>query len=452
MKPAYAVWIASGLYAAVMSALGVVRYVTYHSGADLGIFVQAIATVFRGFADTPEGGSHFTVHFSPILYLCAPFLLAAHSPIALIALQACAGALTAPAIYLLARKRMEDRLAALVAVVALLYPALVGQTFTDFHENGFAPASIAWLAWAVDARRWRLAALFAALTLGIKEDEAAILAVLGVFFAIVSARMGDRQAARFGAGVGAVAAAVFIAYFAVVRPLAGATGHWYVIESLAGHHADEQHGLNLIVGRATFMLEVLLPLAFLPLLSRGFLLAIPGLLEVLSSRWSITYTMGQHYAGVWIAWVLVAFALAVAKIAAGKPARAHLLVRACIALCVLNLAVASPTHWGHFLRTRNAHDAALDRIIAQVPPDSPVGTFDEAYAHLGFNRHAQIGLGAQPEYALFDERYDSAAWRALYRPQLEAFVRAGTYAPIASDDGVTLYRRVKGAIWRPALM
>src|SRR5580704_10167733 len=153
------------VYAVALTLAGINRYAGYHSGADLGEFVQPIATLFSGFGDTPEGGSHFLHHFSPILYLCSPLLLLTHSPIALIAIQAVAGALVAPAIYLLARKHATERIALTAAFVALLYPPLVGVTFTDFHENGFAPAAIAWLIWAVDRRRWFVAAVFVAVAL-----------------------------------------------------------------------------------------------------------------------------------------------------------------------------------------------------------------------------------------------------------------------------------------------
>src|ERR1700761_6230624 len=98
-------WAACAIYAIGMTLAGANRYFSYHSGADLGEFVQTIATPFSGFGDTPEGGSHFLHHFSPLLYLCSPLLLLTHSPIALIAIQAVAGALVAPPIYLLVRKR-----------------------------------------------------------------------------------------------------------------------------------------------------------------------------------------------------------------------------------------------------------------------------------------------------------------------------------------------------------
>ena len=104
------------VYAGALTLLGINRYAAYHSGADLGEFVQTIATPFSGFGDTPEGGSHFLHHFSPLLYLFSPVLLLAHSPVALIALQAIGGALVAPPIYLLVRKRAGEGLALLAGV------------------------------------------------------------------------------------------------------------------------------------------------------------------------------------------------------------------------------------------------------------------------------------------------------------------------------------------------
>ena len=71
-SPPRLVAVATVAYAAVFFALGVDRYVTYHSGADLGLFTQTIASAFHGFDNTVEGTSHFAYHFSPILYLLAP--------------------------------------------------------------------------------------------------------------------------------------------------------------------------------------------------------------------------------------------------------------------------------------------------------------------------------------------------------------------------------------------
>jgi uncharacterized membrane protein len=435
------VWIATALFALVISALAVDRYATYHYGADLGLYTQTILTAFHGFYNQVEHGDHFMVHFSPIYYLCAPILAVFRSPLTLQVLQAIGCALIAPPLYLFARKRLDDRLAATIAVVALVYPPLVGMSLSEFHENAFAPAAIAWLLWAADERRWSLAALFAVLALSIKEDEALILAVLGAGYTVVSLRRHDRPAALFAGGVALAAVAVLALYFGFIQPASG--GRWFVADFYLAHDADLPHGIETITGRVTFLLEVFVPLLFVPLGSRAIWLAVPGLLEVLSSRWPVTYTMGTHYAGVWIAYVLAAFAAALSDIARRDPTRAWLLVRASITLCLLNLIVASPTHWAHYYRLPNSHDAALDRIIAQLPADGVAGSFDEAYTHMSLNPNARIGMYVTPEYFVYDAQYDGTTWRTNIVPRLAAVVCGGYFVRRASEDGVTLFKRIK---------
>jgi uncharacterized membrane protein len=79
MTPLRSVWLATVAYALVYFALGWDRYATYHSGSDLGLFTQSIASAFAGFSNTTEGGNHFTFHFSPLLFVCAPLLLLTRS-------------------------------------------------------------------------------------------------------------------------------------------------------------------------------------------------------------------------------------------------------------------------------------------------------------------------------------------------------------------------------------
>jgi uncharacterized membrane protein len=429
------------VYAVALTLLGADRYASYHSGADLGEFVQTIATPFSGFGDTPEGGSHFLHHFSPLLYLCSPVLLLTHSPIALIAIQAVAGALVAPPIFLLVRKRAGARLALLAAGVTLLYPPLVGVTFTDFHENGFAPATIAWLAWAVDSRRWGWAALFVAIGLAIKEDEALMFVVLGAGFAIWAKRRGDSALARFAAGTAAAGALTLALYFAVVRPLAGGHDAWFALTYITDP-AAHQSGAAAVLGRLSFLLEALVPLCFVPLFGWGVLLVLPGLIEVLSSQWSITYTMGQHYAGVWVGEMLVAYALTLASFANRRGLRVAIrLAVASLVICVLNLSLASPTHWRHYLAPVDAHDRVIDAFIAALPQDAAVGTHDEIYSHLGFDPNARLEWASHPEYILVDDAYPSQAWQEIGRRQLADLVARHVYTLEQAQDGVELYRK-----------
>ena len=93
---------------------------------------------------------------------------------------------------------------------------------------------------------------------------------------------------------------------------------------------------------------------------------------------STTYTMGTHYAGAWIGYV-VAFAFAVRKM---PSARARVALIACGALCVLEFFVADPLHPGLNLRKTEARDVALDRFLQTLPPNAEVATQEEAYTHL----------------------------------------------------------------------
>jgi uncharacterized membrane protein len=440
------VWVVAAGYALVLFALGIDRFVTYHAGADLGLFTQSIASVFRGFSNTVEGGSHFTFHFSPILYLCAPFLLLAHSALALTALQAIGGALAIPPAYLLARKRLPEATAFLVACVTALYPPLVGVTFTDFHENGFAAAATLWLFWALDVKNFRLATAFLVLALSIKEDQAAMLGCAGLLALGYFVRTKDRERAIFAAATCAASALTLLAFFEYVRPLAGAKDLWAPSHFYRWAQDAVAPGLAPwnSIGRPAYVLEAMLPLAFVCLLSPACILALPGFVEVLASHESLTYTMGTHYAAVWIPYLLFAFIEGLARLREQSERFANNAVYAALALCVIVLAVASPTHWGHYLGLRTEHDAVLDRAAARVSASADVGTFDEMYAHIGFNPNARLGLGAEPRYALLDSRLENPLFAQRWRPILRRDLALGAYRLLWTYDGVELYERRGG--------
>ena len=442
------VWLATLAFAVIYTILGAIRYATYHAGSDLGLFTQSIATAFSTFANTPEGGNHFTFHFSPILIACAPFLLATHSPLALVALQAIAGGLVAPPLFFIARKRIGDGRALAVAIVALLYPPLAGVTFADFHENGFAPAATLWLLWAIDAGRLRWAAAFALIALAIKEDQAVLLAAAGVFGALAYWRDGDLRRARFCAAGTVASIATFVVFFTIVRHAAGATAPWAPTHFYAWGPTDARGQAPWYsIGRPAYALEALVPLAFLPLATPAFALALPGFIEVLASHESITYTMGQHYAGVWIGYVLFAFALGIARAHARSPDLGSRLLRMSLVISVLVLAFASPTHWGHNLRLRNAHDAARDRALARLDPASEVGASDVLFAHLGFDPHAMLGLDRAPRFALVDTRDRSSYVDERWAPIVTRGVATGALRLLWAEDGVGLYQRRTAATW-----
>lgn len=373
-------WLGTGLYALAFFVLGSIRYNAHRSFVDLGIFSQTAASAFGCFCNSVEG-SHWAFHFSPVLYVAGALVALWHSPLALVALQALGGALAAAPIYGIVRRRADRRTARLAALVVLLYPPLAGVTFTDFHENGLASAAVAWMLWAFDGGSLGWTAALAVVTLAIKEDQAIFLAVAGALG--TWHYRSDPARARLAAGIGAAAIAVALIFFVGIAPHANASAHWSPARFYDWTAADWRALFPAgVAARLGFLVLALLPLLFLPLCVREFALAVAPLAEVLASRMSTTYTMGSHYAGAWIGYVLFAFAVAVGRRSQRDARRTRVLLVWCAGLCVLEFAAANPLHPGYFLRAPAARDVALDRFLSTLPAQAEVATQEEAFTHL----------------------------------------------------------------------
>ncbi len=432
-------WIATAVYALVYVALDYDRYATYHSGADLGLFAQTISSAGHGFSNTIEGGSHFWFHFSPLLYLFAPLLWLVRSPFALLAVQAVACALIAPPLFMIARRRIPERLAFGVALAGLLYPPLAGIAFSDFHENGLVPAATLWLFWAADARRWRAAAVFVAVCLCIKEDQALIVGFAAALAAIYFARRGDRDGVAFSLGtVGRERAGLrgLLHRRAASRRRAARVGAAALLQRGDGG----QHPARQSAGRASDLSAGSRRAAVLGVfLHAGHCVRAAGFRGgVPVPRIGHVYD-GQHYAAVWIGYVLAAYAIGMGAAYRRSPRTATVLVRTSLVLCVLVLLFASPTHWGHYLGARTAHHRELDRTLSALPPDLAVGTHDELYAHLGLDPNATVSLHRIPPWALFDWTMNTSYWVEHSRDRLTD--PHGRYVQVQATDGITLYRR-----------
>jgi uncharacterized membrane protein len=444
------VWLGVLLYAGLFTLLGAIKYAGHHNLVDFGIFAQTAASAFGCFCNSIEG-SHWAFHFSPILYLVGGVLWIVHSPLTLIAIQSAACALVAPPIAGLVERRSSRHVARLVALVVFLYPPLGGLAFGDFHENVFAPAAIAWMLWAFDGGRLQLTLLFALAALSVKEDQGLFLVFAG---ALGAWRFRGTTMGRTALAVACIAIVALVWFYNDIQPAAAASAHWSPVRFYAWTSADV-HALvwSGILSRVGFVLLAFVPLLFLPFRSRMVVLALPPLAEVLLSRMPTTFTLGTHYAGAWIGYVLVPFAFAVRRIQVSRASSALLM---CAALCALEFLVADPLHPGINLRPPAARDAALDRFLATLPPDMDVATQEEAYAHLALrdpNATLLPELSTTPLdacYALVDDAYPASPRLQEYEGALDALVARGVYTVARRDGTITLYRTTSAMPGRPA--
>ena len=361
------------------------------------------------------------------------------SALALIALQAVAGALAIPPAYALVRACADRHAARLTALVVFLYPPLAGVIFNDFHENGLAPAAILWLLWAFYARRPAWTVFFVLLALSIKEDQAIFIAAASI--AGIFAYRRDRVRLTLASFALALSLAVLAGYFALAHP--HSAGRFYAWTP-ADVRALFPQG---ILQRLGFLLLAFVPLLFVPLRTGAWCLIVLPFAEVLASRMSTTYTMGSHYAGAWAGWTFFAFAAGIARIWARDPHRAHRVLYWCIGLCVAEFAAADPLHPGYFLHARAARDVALDGFLHTLPRDASVATQEEAYTHLAATDPNAAVLPQTPSgnvtarQILIDEDFPDSPRLVEARPLVARLVRAGVYRLSRRSGGIILYTR-----------
>ncbi|HVR45188.1 MAG TPA: DUF2079 domain-containing protein [Candidatus Binatia bacterium] len=434
-------WLGCLLYAVLFAALGWAKYAVHRNLVDFGIFSQTAASAFGCFCN-PIEGSHWAFHFSPILYPVGIVLALAHSPLTLIVLAAVAGALVAPPIYgLVLRERGDVGAARLAAVVAWLYPPLAGLIFGDFHENSFAPAAVAWTLYAFDADLTAGTIVFALATLAIKEDQGAFLAIAG---ALGAWYYRGTTRGKVAAAVAAISVAVLVAFFAFIQPHASADAAFQWRPQRFYAWSGEGAILPELAARLGFLLLIFVPLLFLPLRTRMIWLAAAPLAEVLLSRMSTTFTLGTHYAGAWIGYVLVAFAFTLRRL---DPGRIRLASIACVVLCLIEFAVADPLHPGMNLRAVQPRDVALDQFLQTLPNEVSIATQEEAYTHLALTDPYARLLPEVPQidtnacFVLIDRDFPESARLREYNDAFTRLLLDARYTEVAVVGGIELYRR-----------
>lgn len=427
----------------LLTALVVVRINYWTYGADTGTFVQIVLDAFGGMHDGIEHGTHYRYHWSPSLALLWPLLAATRSVLALQLVQVLATVAVGPLVYALVAPRAGEQLALRFAIVSLAYPPLLAVGWGEFHDVGLLAPLVLGALVAADRRRWGWFAICVVIACGIREDVCLEFVVAGTALGIGAWRS---RAAWFGAAALALLSLGF--YYGIVIPRLGGAwipAHFYdysfahgppAVVIAAFTHPIAFAQTFLTFGRLTYVLEALTPLAFLPLFSRWSLLALPGFGIVLLANSGLVYHMGNHYAALWIPWLLTGAAFC----AAARSAR-----RWCATALGLTAAVLiffNPLHPAHFL-TPNYHDfGAARKALDCVPADASVATHDEWFSVIAMrDRNATLGTISGVEYLVYADDFPNAEYQAGVRPAVRAEVAAGAYREICRFGAVATYRR-----------
>jgi uncharacterized membrane protein len=449
---------------AVLAVLALVRTKLWTYGSDTGTFAQIVADAFGGMRNGVEAGSHFRYHWSPSLALLWPLVAVTRSALALQLTQAAATVACAPLVAAIARRYLDDRLATRLGLLTLLYPPLLALGFDEFHELGlFTPLVLA-LFLCADQCRWIWFAAIAIVAVGIREDAALTLAVFGIVLIAIALQHRDggglldgftparRRLAIAGAALAVGAAGALAFYYGVVTPRFGGwvPSHFYVYPfadgPLALIAAPFVHPLQFVraiftFGRLTYVLEALVPLAFLPLRSRWVLLALPGAAIVLLANSGYVWRMGDHYAALWIGWLLIASVAGVTSLARGAHERvARGWVTVASVVCVLFLIAFDPMHPLHYLHPYYHDLTDARRAIGCVPKDASLATYDEWFSAVAAQRpKATIDRAGGVKFLVYAADFSSNPNQARIWPSIEQETADAAYHVVCRFGDVVTY-------------
>ncbi len=285
---------------------------------DFGIFAQmfhSMKTSGLPVTTVERDGvlSHFAVHVSPIYYLLLPFYMIVPKPETLQVLQAAVLTSAVIPLYLLGKRHgLPPFLRTALCALLLLYPAFSGGASYDIHENAFLTPLILWLFYGIDRKNAPLAALFAVLTMMVKEDAPVYVAVVALWLLLKGVL---HRRSRWELTMGALLLVSSVAYFFGVTSYLANSGDGVMTYRYQNFMYDGSSSLVTVIKavllspmkavfecvdkeKLEFIGLTLLPLAGLPLLTRRyerFVLLIPYILVNLMSDYQYQHDIFFQY-------------------------------------------------------------------------------------------------------------------------------------------------------------
>ena len=472
--PGPSLGVLAAAYAAALLALGFKSYAVHTAGAyDLGIFDQVVWATLHGAPLRSSIKGDLSIlgdHFSPVLALLAPLYLLWDDPRCLLVVQTAAIAAGVVPAYRLARRRFDPPLALCFAAAYLAYPPTRNVNGYDFHPVALViPLLLAAALWLEEGRTgWFLAALGLATCC----QENVPLVVAGWGAALVAFRP---RRPLLGATLAAAGLATFLLLVLVVIPRFGGAERFGYL-SRYGHLGESLPAiLRTLLTRPwlvlqhlvwpppkiEYLLRVLGPLAFLPLLRGGWrwlLPVAPVLLQNTLARYPPMYSVAFQYTAPMTPFLFLgaldgARGLVAGRAAGPGPRWADARGVALLLAAALVLGGGESQVWQARLRRCEPRFAAIEPALAALPRDASVSAQAGVFSHLAHRHHAYLfpDRVGEADYVVLDRQGYLYRWQ-LSRPEydeLVAMLPARGYALALEQDGFLIFRRKGEAPTRP---
>ncbi|MEM3696133.1 MAG: DUF2079 domain-containing protein [Candidatus Bathyarchaeia archaeon] len=489
------------VYFAVISYLSLIKYYTFHATAwDLGVFSQSLYTTinFRTiFYNNLEIGSHFHVHFSPILFLFVPFYALYQSPVTLIILQAIIVALGGIPLYFLAKNELGNTKHSLAfTALYFLYPVLHASNLYDFHPEAFIPLLGFSAIYFLKNNKWSKYFACILLLLSVKEDASLVVVGIGLYglfrnIKSIFKRKIDKNTVIslltvFIGIAGLLFAFYMISYFVTLDGYGSLWNQGYA------HHTQnvygELGGSEGLMGLLSFLIRnplkilsqlsylpsqkiVFIATLFLPLCMFAFLdipsilLFFPNLLELMLASNPNYFAITYHYPLLLIPTIFVAVIHGVRRLAfkCGQISEKDWVISRILFIMMIatliTLLFTTPIIMQNIPMTLDENTQAKHRLISLIPLSTNpyVLTQNDYFPHVSNSLHSYAYWNTTAvEYLLFDifsywfdhqdpvpdeyiARYGEP--EAPFEERISRYVDSGEFGLLAQAGSLLLYKK-----------
>jgi uncharacterized membrane protein len=450
------------------------------SGYDLALENNLVWNLVHGgrplFKTSPAfgpTGTHLGHHMTLFAFVIAPLYALAPRSETLLTLQAALIGGAAVPLFLLARLRLGSWLACLIALLYLLYPPVHGANLYEFHYLPLGTLFLWTALYALETRRNWLAVVAVLLTLSIREDVAAGLAIFGLYLALSGRRP------RAGAVVTVVAAVYFVAMKMFVMPhfaQAGETFTFIFARLLPRGENTFTSVLRTVItnpgftvstliepSKLIYVLHIFVPLAFIPLRRIwSVLFIVPGFMfTLLSTDYPAAVSIHYQYTAHWTTYLFVALVVVLADMDSLRR-------RAAVGAMVLGLLVCSH-QFGSVLQRNNSwggplaykfgmsaedrrRQRAMEEIQRVLPPDAKVSASAFTVPQVS-SREDDYSLTVgvfDAQYLLFTS--EPGELMGIERPTVSDLLARGEFGVVAVHPPFALARRGHSTAGNSALL
>jgi uncharacterized membrane protein len=383
---------ATVVYAIVVGALAVLRYESFASDFDHGIFSQYLwlfGNLHEPF-NTINLRTLLGDHVEPILILLAPLGTLGVGAVGLLVVQSVALAATAPVLYLLARAHgARAWVAAIPAILWCASPVVLHVALHDFHPETFVPIALAAGGLALARGRTGWFVVTAILACAAKEDVGLTYAALGVVLIWTGRRRLGSILAVASGGWALIATLVVLPAFGTAAEdefgprFAGLRGDSFgdAIEFMVVHPLTSvsQAVTPTTIGIVTLLVATTGGLCLLA--PRWLLVAVPSTALNLLSAYDLQHTIDYHYWIVPVGAVALAGAIGAGTVAQSAAAKwVRIAAATAVVLGLLSL------QWMNAIAAQIRYEwpARADRqaVFAAIPDDARVSAPMKALPHL----------------------------------------------------------------------